>query len=127
MPQRYSLTLWSVHILYGVKKFTNCARNQVRNTGSYTYDTWVDEMRLAQYAHIDAFAFNIAQGESMNQAQLGNAFRAVVSRGFKLFFSFDYAGRGPWGRDQIEVLLSQYLDNPAYYTEGGVPLVSTFE
>lgn len=47
--------------------------------------------------------------------------------GFKLFFSFDYAGRGPWDRGAVKSFLDEFVGNGAYYKENGLPLVSTFE
>jgi len=100
---------------------------QVGNTESYTIDTWRDEIRLAQAAHVDAFALNIAKDEPVNRPQLSNAFSAANALGFKLFFSFDYAGRGPWDKGAVTSLLREYGPNGAYYREDGKPLVSTFE
>lgn len=97
------------------------------NTASYSTSTWDDEIRLAQEAHIDAFALNIAKDAPMNVAQIENAFAAANGRGFKLFFSFDYAGRGPWERDKVLELLRGYFTNGAYYKENGLSLASTFE
>ncbi|KAJ0335070.1 hypothetical protein COL922a_009807 [Colletotrichum nupharicola] len=48
-----------------------------------------DDIRLAQDAHIDGFAFNIAYGERMNAASLENVFEVASDMGFKLIFSFD--------------------------------------
>ena len=53
-------------------------------------------MNLAKDAGIDAFALNMASGDSTNNATIPMAFAAAEAVGFKLFFSFDYAGNGPW-------------------------------
>jgi hypothetical protein len=93
---------------------------------------WQQDIAFAQTAKIDAFALNIAHGDSVNAAQIGNAFQAANSKGFKLFFSFDYAGgdgdtTGGWSKDDVRGLLQQYANNGAYYRKGSQPFVSTFE
>lgn len=47
--------------------------------------------------------------------------------GFKLFFSFDYAGNGAWDKQDVISLCTSYCNNPAYYHTNGGPLLSTFE
>lgn len=84
-------------------------------------------MNLAMEAHIDAFALNIAAGWVDNDAQIANAFTAADSLGFKLFFSFDYAGNGPWAESDVYNLIRTYGSNTAYYHYNGAPFVSTFE
>jgi hypothetical protein len=56
---------------------------------------------LAQDAHIDAFALNMAWEDKTNEASVEMAFTAANVKGFKLFFSFDYAGNGPWDQDVV--------------------------
>lgn len=98
------------------------------NTADYTDATWQTDIRLAQEAHIDAFALNMAHGESMNEASLESAFKAASSAGFKLFFSFDYAGQGPWPKDTVIDYLMKYAYRAEYFKNSdGKPLVSTFE
>ncbi|GIJ85114.1 hypothetical protein Asppvi_003970 [Aspergillus pseudoviridinutans] len=84
-------------------------------------------MNLAMEAHIDAFALNIAAGWAGNDVQIANAFTAANSLGFKLFFSFDYAGNGPWAESDVYNLIRKYASNGAYYHYNGAPFVSTFE
>lgn len=85
-------------------------------------------MQLAKEAHIDAFALNMAYGEEMNDISLGNAFSAARSEGFKLMFSFDYAGRGPWPKALVISMLKYYGSTAEYFKHSdGKPLVSTFE
>ncbi|KAF9872878.1 hypothetical protein CkaCkLH20_09741 [Colletotrichum karsti] len=104
------------------------AHFMVGNTEKYTLDTWRDDIRLAQEAHIDGFALNIAHGEPMNDASLKNVFDVASSMGFKLIFSFDYAGRGPWPKDTVLDLLKTYATRSTYFKHSdGTPLVSTFE
>lgn len=68
---------------------------QVSNSHDYTIADWTSEIQLAKAAHIDAFALNIAYAEGDEQS-IANVFQVASSLGFKLFFSFDYAGNGPW-------------------------------
>ena len=71
-------------------------------------------MTLAFEAHIDAFALNIAANQPVNDHSLGNAFLAAENVGFYLFFSFDYAGNGPWAKaDVIELI--QFYKSPNVY------------
>lgn len=54
-------------------------------------------------AGIDAFALNIAYNDGINDDASPKAFKAAESTGFKLFFSFDYAGNGAWPKQQSKV------------------------
>ncbi|KAJ0387169.1 hypothetical protein COL922a_002781 [Colletotrichum nupharicola] len=90
----------------------------VGNTENYSASDWIDDISLAQEAHIDAFALNMAKGEPMNAKAIADAFSDAEALGFKLFFSFDYAGRGPYSKDEVI---------SAYFRHQGKPLVSTFE
>lgn len=82
---------------------------------------------MAQEAHIDAFALNIAAGDSKTASQLSNAFTAADSAGFKLFLSFDYAGNGPSQARDVISLPTTYGPNAAYFDYPGKLFVSTFE
>lgn len=85
-------------------------------------------MDLALTAKIDAFALNIAADKEYNAQQIDNAFAAAASRGFQVFFSFDYAGNGPWEKNDVLDLLKNYIGHGAYFKhQGTLPLVSTFE
>ncbi|KAK2035409.1 putative extracellular alpha-1,3-glucanase/mutanase [Colletotrichum zoysiae] len=87
----------------------------VGNTASYTDDTWRADTRLAKEAHIDAFALNMAHGEAVNEPSLERAFNVAKDEGFKLFFSFDYAGRGPWPKDTVVSYLKKYASRGEYF------------
>lgn len=100
---------------------------QVDNTALYTSSDWEREFSLAQEALIDAFVLNIAWNGTSNERQIPLAFQVANSVGFKLFFSFDYDGNGPWPKDDVLALMTNYQTNGAYYTENSQPLVSTFE
>lgn len=78
-------------------------------------------------AHIDAFALNIAYGWPQNYDALSLAFKAAATLGFKLFFSFDYAGNGSWPLSNASALIQQYGGQGTYYKYHGKPFVSTFE
>lgn len=58
---------------------------------------------MAQKAHIDGFALNMAYAELGNEASTKNAFDAADALAFKLIFSFDYAGgrSGPWPQKTV--------------------------
>ena len=88
---------------------------------------WEADISDAVDAHIDAFALNMANGDPTNAAQLPSAFQAANAAGFKLFFSFDYAGSGPWDAEDVADLIGQYQNNGAYFQTDKGPFVSTFE
>ncbi|ETS84382.1 hypothetical protein PFICI_02407 [Pestalotiopsis fici W106-1] len=103
------------------------AHFMVGNTAEYTSDTWSDDFGLAQDAHLDAFALNMAYGDTLNDDQVPTAFSVAESLGFKLFFSFDYAGNGAWPEADVKSMIEKYSSSSAYFSDGGKPLVSTFE
>ncbi|KAK4184083.1 Mutanase [Podospora australis] len=103
------------------------AHFMVGNTGEYTSADWLDDIKLAQEAHIDAFAMNMAYGAPMNGPSLEMAFAAASSRGFQLMFSFDYAGNGSWPKQTVIDYLTRWGSSGAYFKHNGQPLVSTFE
>lgn len=76
---------------------------------------------------IDAFALNIAYNSPEIPASLSAVFSAADAVGFKLFFSFDYAGNGAWPKSDVLALIQQYGSHSAYYQYKGGPFVSTFE
>ncbi|KAH8893107.1 hypothetical protein GQ53DRAFT_861560 [Thozetella sp. PMI_491] len=103
------------------------AHFMVGNVPAFTVDDWESDMSLAQAASIDAFALNIASADSNNAASLANAFRAANNKGFKLFFSFDYAATGAWDQNAVVALIQQYGKDGAYWQYNNKPFVSTFE
>lgn len=88
---------------------------------------WANDIDAAQTAHIDAFALNLATKDPW-QKVIPAAFAAAESKGFHLFFSFDYAAsdKGYWPKQQVTQLINQYKGSSAYFHHGG-PFVSTFE
>ncbi|CDM36417.1 CAZyme family GH71 and CBM24 [Penicillium roqueforti] len=103
------------------------AHFMVTNTANYTSNDWENDILLAQDAHIDAFALNMAYADSTNTGALAAAFSAADSLGFKLFFSFDYAGNGDWPKADVITLIQQYSAHSSYYFYKGQAFVSTFE
>ncbi|KAE8132052.1 glycosyl hydrolase family 71-domain-containing protein [Aspergillus pseudotamarii] len=93
----------------------------------YEVSDWKHDMTLAQEAHIDAFALNMAHNEATNEQSVENAFQAAESLVFQLFFSFDYAGNGPWPQAEVIAMLQKYSSSSAHYRYQGKPFVSTFE
>jgi Glycosyl hydrolase family 71 len=100
---------------------------QVGNAQNYTSGDWQTDMQLAKAAHIDAFALNVAYNDSTIYSSLQLAFAAAHTVGFEVFFSFDFAGGGPWDYYSLLSLCTQYLGHPQYFIYNGAPLVSTFE
>ncbi|KAJ5657645.1 uncharacterized protein N7484_001294 [Penicillium longicatenatum] len=103
------------------------AHFMVTNSGNYTASDWQSDIGLAMDAHIDAFALNMAWEDDTNNPSVEMAFTAANVMGFKLFFSFDYAGNGPWDQDVVTSMIQQYSSNSAYFQYNGRPFVSTFE
>ncbi|KAK1985565.1 mutanase [Colletotrichum cereale] len=69
----------------------------------------------------------MAKGEPMNAKAIADAFSNAETLGFKLFFSFDYAGRGPYSKDEVISWINKYAPSSAYFRHQGQPFVSTFE
>lgn len=69
----------------------------------------------------------MAVGDVANVPGLAAAFAAASGTGFQLFFSFDYAGNGPWPKQTVIDYINQYSGNGAYFHYNGQPFVSTFE
>ncbi|OLN96838.1 Mutanase Pc12g07500-like protein 1 [Colletotrichum chlorophyti] len=103
------------------------AHFMVGNTPDFTVSDWASNMNLAKDAHIDAFALNMAYDWHGNEKALELAFQAGSQSGFQLFFSFDYAGNGPWPQGVVQSYIQKYGKHSAYFQHNGQPLVSTFE
>ncbi|KAL0939950.1 Mutanase Pc12g07500-like protein 1 [Colletotrichum truncatum] len=103
------------------------AHFMVGNTPDFTVSDWTSNMNLAKDAHIDAFALNMAYDWHGNEKALELAFQAGAQSGFQLFFSFDYAGNGPWPQGVVQSYIQKYGKHSAYFQHNGQPLVSTFE
>lgn len=70
----------------------------------------------------------MANDEDTTRSSLPYAFAAANAvGGFKLFFSFDYAGNGPWDKSVVTGLINEYKGNGAYYYRGSQAPASTFE
>ncbi|PYH42396.1 glycoside hydrolase family 71 protein, partial [Aspergillus saccharolyticus JOP 1030-1] len=115
------------HLVHKTNAKAVFAHFMVTNSQNYTASDWESDMKLAQDAHIDAFTLNMAWQDSTNDNSVEAAFDAADSVGFKLFFSFDYAGNGPWSKDTVISIIQQYGSNGAYFLYNGQPFVSTFE
>ena len=93
-----------------------------------TPEEWREDIALAQQAHIDGFAMNIAPQDSYTDDVLSMAYEAAAEIGnFTMFLSFDYLSGGPWPIDRVIQTINAYRDSPAQYNYQGKPLVSTFE
>ncbi|KAH8904986.1 putative alpha-1,3-glucanase [Coniochaeta sp. PMI_546] len=99
----------------------------VGNTALFQQSDWEHEMSHAKSAGIDAFALNMAYNDTTNDIALPMAFAAASTVGFRLFFSFDYAGNGAWPKDLVASTIQHYATRPAYFHRGSQPFVSTFE
>lgn len=112
----------------GLQRIVGLISVQVSNTASFSQSDWESDIKLAKAAGIDAFALNMANNEDTTRTSLPKAFAAAnVVGGFKLLFSFDYAGNGAWKKEVVTGLINSYKGDSAYYHRGSQPLVSTFE
>lgn len=84
-------------------------------------------MIYAKGVSIDGFALNMAANDTTNDKALPLAFSAAKEEGFKLLFSFDYAGNGPWRKSKVIQMIQEYGVKAEYFKRGSLPLVSTFE
>ncbi|KAB8261806.1 glycosyl hydrolase family 71-domain-containing protein [Aspergillus pseudonomiae] len=103
------------------------AHFMIGNTGNYTGSDFDDDIAKAKEAHIDAFALNMANDDPVNDAAVSIFFEQAEKHGFQLFFSFDYAGNGPWKMSDVINMINNYGGKASYYHYEGKPLVSTFE
>ncbi|KAK2038862.1 hypothetical protein LZ31DRAFT_588081 [Colletotrichum somersetense] len=121
---------WLVGLL-GLLGVARCqsvfAHFMITNSANYSANDWVDDTSAAQRAHIDAFALNMAYGDATNEKSVAAAFEHASGLGFHLFFSFDYAGNGPWPKNDVESFIRRYAGSGAYFHYQGKPFVSTFE
>ncbi|GLA41375.1 hypothetical protein AnigIFM63309_009465 [Aspergillus niger] len=119
------LCLWA----YQASAYAVFAHFMVTNTANYTLADWEEDIRLARDASIDAFALNMAYEDPTNDIAIPLAFQAAsnVEGSFQLFFSFDYAGNGPWPKAVVAGLILQYGSHPSYFQYNSQPFVSTFE
>ncbi|KAM0145765.1 hypothetical protein ACHAPG_011470 [Botrytis cinerea] len=69
----------------------------------------------------------MAYGWVDNARQVSLAFAAADSIGFKLFYSFDYAGNGPWPKADVIQFIENHASDGSYYHYNGQPFISTFE
>ncbi|KAK6216891.1 alpha-glucanase [Colletotrichum tabaci] len=69
----------------------------------------------------------MAYGDAINEKSVTAAFQYATSLGVQLFFSFDYAGNGPWPKSDVESLINSYAGSGAYFDYKDKPFVSTFE
>ncbi|KAK8044788.1 hypothetical protein PG993_004812 [Apiospora rasikravindrae] len=104
------------------------AHFMVENAKNWDQSQWANDIRLAKDAHIDGFALNIRQDDRSYWNSLNRAYSAADSvGGFKMILSFDYAGGGPWSPIIVAQAINQFSGYGSYFSEGGKPLVSTFE
>lgn len=77
------------------------AHFMVGNTEFLNQGDWESNMKKAAAAGIHGFVLNMAQDWGHNEASVAMAFSAASATGFKLLFSFDYAGGGPWPKQKV--------------------------
>lgn len=90
-------------------------------------EQWGSDRTLAQGAHIDAFALNIAASEPHTSASLDLAFSAAASLVFKLFFSFCFASKPAFNRSDVISYTNEYATSPAYYRHNRKSFASVSE
>ncbi|KAK4221608.1 glycosyl hydrolase family 71-domain-containing protein [Podospora fimiseda] len=103
------------------------AHFMVQNAEFFNQTDWENNIDLAKAAGIDAFVLNIAKDQPTITTQLPKAFNAADAKSFKLLFSFDYAGAGPFDQTNVRDIIAAYSSRTSYFKRGTQPLVSTFE
>ncbi|KAK4202758.1 glycosyl hydrolase family 71-domain-containing protein [Triangularia verruculosa] len=104
------------------------AHFMVENAKLWTVDQWKVDIKLAQAAHIDGFALNIRADDMTLGTSLSVAFEAADDLDFKMIFSYDYAGGGPWSSNVVVSMMLLYSGYSSYYKDAKRrPVVSTFE
>ncbi|EXK78807.1 hypothetical protein FOQG_16536 [Fusarium oxysporum f. sp. raphani 54005] len=125
--------MWLISLLLAISLAAHAqaravfAHFMIGNTEQYTNADFVNDITKAQEAHIDGFVLNIAYDDATNDRSIPMAFDVAGSLGFKLLFSFDYAGNGDWPMDEVISLINKYSSHSAHFKRGSQPLVSTFE
>ncbi|KAF7972300.1 hypothetical protein HWV62_18470 [Athelia sp. TMB] len=92
---------------------------------SYAQSDWTNDMKLAQSIGIDGFALNIGK-DSYNAQQLGYAYAAANSLGFKVFLSFDFGYWSSADTSTIASYINTYGVLPAQFIYNNEIFVSTF-
>ncbi|EAW15280.1 glycoside hydrolase family 71 protein [Aspergillus clavatus NRRL 1] len=108
--------------------FAHFMPEKVANAANFTQDTWANDIKIAQEAHIDAFALNIGYGLHNYLDLLNDAFTVAHRHNFSMFLSFDMGQDPKWPANEIIHVIDNYVTGTAYYRHrGDKPLVSTFE
>ncbi|CAH7673625.1 glycosyl hydrolase family 71-domain-containing protein, partial [Phakopsora pachyrhizi] len=96
------------------------------NSQNYTREQWELDMKVAQEAHIDAFAINIGTDPS-NDQQLPMIYEVAEEVGFKVFISFDmnYYAYNDSSKDIISRTL-QFSKRKSQFKYKGKVFLSTF-
>ena len=90
----------------------------------------MDDITKAADVGIDAFALNIAPGDSYTTSSINLAAQAAKDHGnFTLFLSFDYASNGQWDAGVATNTINTFAATAgkAQYRYNSKPFVSTFE
>jgi len=102
----------------------------VGNAYPYTYDTWMNDIRLASASGIDGFALNMGP-DSWQPDRIRDAYNAAAASGtnFKMMLSFDIAEFNCGDTSRIGLFqqyLKDYLYHPAAAKVNGKSAVTTF-
>ncbi|KAF8144305.1 glycoside hydrolase family 71 protein, partial [Mycena galopus ATCC 62051] len=92
---------------------------------SYVQSDWEADMNLAKAMGIDAFALDIGK-DTYNDQQLGYAYAAAASVGFKVFISFDFSY---WTSSDVSTMatyMQTYATEPAQFKYNNAAFVSSF-
>ncbi|KAG8687688.1 hypothetical protein FRC08_011849 [Ceratobasidium sp. 394] len=106
------------------------AHHMVGNTFPYTYDTWMDDVKLASANGIDAFALNVGS-DAWQKDRVDDAFNAArdSGTGFKMFMSFDMSVNPCATSNDAAALreyITKYANHPAQFRFDGKVFASTF-
>ncbi|KAL1705914.1 glycoside hydrolase family 71 protein [Schizophyllum commune] len=103
---------------------TVLAHFMAQESYSYSQDDWAKDISSAQSIGIDGFVLNVALSD-YEVDRIVDAFAAAEAAGFKLVYSFDFAG-GHWSQDEVVSLIAAHKDSDANYKWQDKILVSTY-
>lgn len=107
-----------------VSAATVLAHFMAQESYSYSQADWAADIASAQSIGIEGFALNVALAD-YEVDRIVQAYAAAETAGFKLMYSFDFAG-GSWSQDQVVSLVGAHASSSATLRWNDKVLVSTY-
>ncbi|TRM60416.1 glycosyl hydrolase family 71-domain-containing protein [Schizophyllum amplum] len=111
-------------ITRSVSAQTVVAHFMAQESYSYAQEDWAKDISSAQSIGIDGFVLKVALSDYEVHRSV-DAYAAAEAAGFKLMYSFDFAG-GSWSQDEVVSLISAHADSDASMKWQEKILVSTY-